>query len=104
VASPLSKPPKTFDYRVIKLKTHELIYLLPDRALAWIGVSERSLGEDDVSRRVEGGMGKVEGGVQSATNATVAAITKGRKKAKKPNPPNNDEEDSSGNSGDTGER
>lgn len=60
---------------------------MPDRVLAWIGVSGNSLGEDDVSRRVEGGMGKVEGGVQSATNATVAAVTKNREKLADPSAP-----------------
>ncbi|WP_294949432.1 DotA/TraY family protein [Sulfurivirga sp.] len=57
-------------------KTHELIYLLPDRVLQWIGVSGMSLGEDAVAGRVEGGAGQIKSGAHTAVTAGVSAMRK----------------------------
>ena len=61
-------------------KTHELIYLLPDRMLQWIGVSGMSLGEDAVAGRVEGGAGQIKFGAHTAVAAGVSGMQKAREK------------------------
>ena len=61
-------------------KTHELIYLLPDRVLQWIGINGMALGEDAVAQRVEGGAGQIKSGANAGINAGVSAVSKAREK------------------------
>ena len=62
-------------------KTHELIYLLPDRVLAWIGANGMALGEDAVSSRVESGVGQIKAGANTAANTAASAISKSNRKS-----------------------